>query len=96
MVGGLAAQAVDQGRVAAGFQLALQTADVAGTLAEQASGLRLSSLPLQDSVHDLEDIAFFLAHGNPVLGWYDDRHNSSLAKSRRTVLSPSGRTFLLR
>ena len=57
MVGGPAAQAVDDGRVAAARELALQAPDLAGAELEQPCGLGLGALAVLDGVQDLEDIA---------------------------------------
>ena len=55
--------------------------------AQEAGGLSLGALACQDRVHDLEDIALLLAHGDPVWGWHVDKQGSSLAWARRTFLS---------
>ena len=76
-----------EGGVTAVLELALDAAHLAGTEVEQAGGLGLGALALEDGVQDLEDIAFLLAHSYPVGVWHVDRHGSSLAWSRRTFLS---------
>ena len=87
VVGGAAAQAVDESGIAAGLELALQASHLAYGEVKQAGRLGLSSFVAQDGVHDLEDIAFSLTHEYPVGGWHVDRHGSSLAWARRTFLS---------
>src|SRR5262245_9567917 len=94
-VGGLATQAVKQRGVAVRFELALNAADLTGAEVEQSSRLGLRTFPAQDTVQDLEDITFLLAHRNPVGGWHVDRHGASLAWARRSFLSRADRTFLL-
>jgi hypothetical protein len=56
----------------------LQTADVAGGKVEQARGFGLGAVAAPEAVQDFEEIAFPLAHGNPVWDTVD-RHGSSLA-----------------
>src|SRR5262249_1307061 len=79
VVGWAAAQAVDDGGVAASFEFALEAADLADGQIEQPGCLGLGALASQDRLHDLEDIAFPLAHGYPVGVRHVDRHGSSLA-----------------
>jgi hypothetical protein len=79
VIGGPAAQAVNEGLIAVGFEAALEAANMASRKAEQSCGLGVGSLPLKDAVQDLEDIALLLTHGNPVGHRHVDRHGSSLA-----------------
>jgi hypothetical protein len=76
VVGGLAAKAVDEGRIAVGLELGEEAADLAGALVEEAGSLDLGAKTVEDVVKDLEGIAFFLAHRDPV-GKIGDRHGSS-------------------
>src|SRR5215472_13754927 len=93
-VGGPAAQPVDDGLVAFGFEAEAAAADLAGAQPQQARGLHLGQGAGEDLPKDFEDIALVLAHGDPVGGWSVDRHGSSLKGSRRTFLSWEDRTFL--
>src|SRR5262249_21456946 len=68
VVGGPATQAVGEGMIAAGLELAVQAADVAHTGVEASRRFGLGAFAVQDAVHDLEDIAFLLTHGYPVAG----------------------------
>jgi hypothetical protein len=87
VVGGLAAQAVDQSGIAALLQALQQSAQVSGGEAQQASGLHLGTLPVEHRVQDAQTITFPLTHGDPVSFVGRGRHGSSLPGAGRTFLS---------
>jgi hypothetical protein len=68
VVGGLSAEAMDDGLVAFFFQAALDTAELSHAQAQQACRLALSQGASENLVHDFENITFGLAHGDPVGG----------------------------
>jgi hypothetical protein len=94
MVGGLAAQAMDDAAVTLVGEAALQAADLAGAQAQQARGFDLAEGAGEDLVDDLENVALVLAHRKPIVVGSWDRHGSSLTGPRRTFLSGEERTFL--
>ena len=67
-VRGPAAQPMDDGLVAFGFEAAPEAADLAGAQPQQARGLHLGQGAGEDLLQDLENIALVLAHGDPVGG----------------------------
>src|SRR5207248_1710429 len=69
----LAAQAVDDGLVAAGFELALEAADLPRTQVEQPRCLRRRPVALEYPVHHLENVALPLAHLDPIPFWHAHR-----------------------
>jgi hypothetical protein len=79
VVGRFAAAAVDEGDIAAGLPPPPARSERSGALVEQVCSLGLAAFAASDGVHDLEDIAFFLAHGYAVVGKDAERHGSSLA-----------------
>jgi hypothetical protein len=94
VIGGLSAEAVDDGLIALDCRAALNAADPAYAQAQQASHLALSQVAGENLVHDFENITFGLAHGDPVAAGSADRHGSSLAGPKRTFLSGEDRAFL--
>jgi hypothetical protein len=72
VVGGLASQAVDQGGVATGLELALDASDLSDAPLEESGGLGLGPLAVENGLHHLEDVTLTLAHLDTVPVLYLD------------------------
>ena len=72
VVGGPAPQPVDEGGIAARFELAPDAPDLAGAALEESGGLGLGPLAVENQLHHLEDVALTLAHLHTVPVLYLD------------------------
>jgi hypothetical protein len=79
VVGWLAPQSVNNGRVASLFEFALDASDLSDAEFEQSCGFGLRSLAFQDRLHHLENVTFPLTHLDTIPVLYLDHLASSSA-----------------